>query len=172
MRFSMTCQENPYLEGCGCLRLPKEATWTFTVGVQAFRFQGIYIPPGSPSRLFFEWFFRKDDIVLVGIYFINNSRGRTSFYGRLDFQGSSQNSTSPPQKKRTWEAPREIGNKIIFQDQNLHFCWRYHHLFSYSQQPTQGVACLLCSLFQTGTYFWRCMKASVGNMFGTNICSP
>ena len=25
--------------------------------------------------LFIEWFFRKDDIVLVGIYFINNSRG-------------------------------------------------------------------------------------------------
>ena len=46
--------------------------------------------PGSPSRLFFEWFFRKDDLVLVGIYFINNSRVDYSIYGRLDFQGLSK----------------------------------------------------------------------------------
>ena len=26
-------------------------------------------------------------IILVGVYFINNSRGRTSFNGRFDFQG-------------------------------------------------------------------------------------
>ena len=45
-----------------------------------------YICPGSPSRLFFEWFLnRKDDIVLVGIY--NQQFKGTILFMVFDFQG-------------------------------------------------------------------------------------
>ena len=47
--------------------------------------RSLVIYPGSPSRLFFEWFFRKDDIVLVGIY--NQQFKGTILFMVLDFQG-------------------------------------------------------------------------------------
>ena len=39
------------------------------------------------GSVFFETFLRKDRIVLVKGFTINNSRGNCSFNGRLDFQG-------------------------------------------------------------------------------------
>ena len=53
--------------------------------------------PGSPSRPLKEWVATPKTIILVGIYFINNSKGRTYFNGRLDFQGLAENQN--PSKK-------------------------------------------------------------------------
>ncbi len=47
--------------------------------------------PGSPSRPLKEWVKSPKTIILVGIYLINNSKGRTYFNGRLDFQGICAN---------------------------------------------------------------------------------